>query len=360
MLKTEDSCDYRDMPLAATAQWTVKNVVSTWYAYWAALRAYNEDETLFTAMPEMPRYKHKTKGRAVVFLTNQNVKLKDGMLQFPRSFQGFAIPFDENGKIMQVRIVPRNRHFVIEVVYLVSDVTQLTDNNHYISVDLGIDNFATVVSNDGSQPVLINGKNLKSINKYWNKRLAHLKSVNFQMNGFEIQTKKGETKRVANQTPLQVSITNKRNNQVKDFCHKASKMIVDLAIERRCNTIIVGKNTGWKQSVNIGKINNQTFTQLPHAKFINILSYKAECAGLIFLCTEESYTSKTSWLDDEIPEKHNKYAGRRIKRGLFKASSGELINADVNGALQIARKVFPNAKAEGIWAYGRPLRVDVS
>ena len=157
----------------------------------------------------------------------------------------------------------------------------------------------------------------------------------------------------------QAALTNKRNNQAKDFCHKASRIIVDYALERGCNTVIVGKNDGWKQEPKLGRNANQSFVQVPHSVFIGMLEYKCQKHGLNFVAADEAYTSKTSWLDDEAPERHEKYLGKRMNRGLFKSATGTLINADVNGALQIVKKVFPNAKADGIWACGQPVRVDV-
>jgi len=136
-------------------------------------------------------------------------------------------------------------------------------------------------------------------------------------------------------------------------------MIVGFALERGCNTIVVGKNDGWKQGPEMGRKTNQSFVQLPHSVFINMLEYKCKKSGLNFISTEEGHTSKTSWLDDETPKHHETYQGKRIKRGLFKSADGTIINADVNGALQIVRKVFPKAKADGVWACGQPVRVNV-
>ena len=304
-------------------------------------------------------YLHKTKGRSIVYLTGQNVKAKDGVLHFPKSFCGFSVPTElSQEEIQQVRIVPKNRHFVVEIVYQTQDIALQPGNSRYIGVDLGIDNFAAVASNDGSEPVLINGKGLKSLNKHWNKRMSHLREVETAMNGHWVATKTGRAK-VSGQTKRQINLTNKRNSQVKDFCHKASKKIVDLAMERGCGTIVVGKNDGWKQESKMSKAVNQSFVQIPHAIFIDMLEYKCQKYGLNFIATEETHTSKTSWLDGEIPKHHEHYVGKRVKRGLFRSANGSYINADVNGALQIVRKVFPKAKADGVWACGQPARVNI-
>jgi putative transposase len=358
-LKQGQNIDYANMPLASSAQWTLQAAFKNWKSFWESGKAYAKNPDKFSGKPHMPKYLHKTNGRSILYLTNQNVKVKEGLLHFPKCFNGFTIPTDLSGNtIKQMRIVPKNRHFVIEVVYEIPDEPIEPDNMRYIGVDLGLDNFAAVVSNDGSEPVLINGKGLKSLNKHWNKQIAHLREVETAMNGYWVETKTGKTK-VSNQTRLQVALTNNRNNRVSDFCHKASKAVVDLALIRGCNTIIVGKNDGWKQSSEMNRQVNQSFIQIPHAVFIAMLKYKCQKQGLNIEITEEAHTSKTSWLDDETPQHHDSYLGKRVKRGLFKSANNTLLNADVNGALQIIKKVFPNAKTNGIWAYGQPLRVNV-
>jgi len=357
-LKFEKSIDYVEMPMASSAQWTVKNVFQDWDSFCGSKKAYAETPEKFHSKPKMPKYLHKTKGRAVVYLTNQNIVKKDGVLCFPKCFNGFTIPLEIEGDIKQVRVVPKNRHYVVEVVYEIAEIPLKEDNSLYLGLDLGLDNFVTAVSNDGTQPAIINGKGLKSINKRWNKRISHLREVETAMNGYEVATKTGIT-RVSNQTNQQIALTNKRNNQVNDFCHKASKKIVDYARERGCNTVIVGKNDGWKQESKMNTKVNQSFIQIPHTDFVNMLKYKCQKHGLNFITVDEAHTSKTSWMDDESPEHHEKYLGNRIKRGLFRTATGTLINADVNGALQIIRKVFPKAKADGIWACGQPIRVNV-
>ena len=359
VLKREQSTDYAEMPMASAAQGTVKLVMQNWSSFWKAVKEYAKNPEKFTGRPKIPKYLHKTKGRAIVYLTNQNVKVKDGVLHFPKSFCGFTVPTNVSKEdIRLVQIVPKNRHFVVEIVYETESAPCKPDNSRYIGVDLGVDNFAAVVSNDGSEPVLINGKGLKSLNKRWNKRISYLRGVETAMNGEWIFTSVGKAK-ISYQTKQQTILTNKRNRQVKDFCHKASKRVIELALERGCNTIVVGKNTDWKQESEMSKVTNQSFVQIPHAVFIDMLEYKCQKYGLNFAVTEEAHTSKTSWLDDEIPKHHETYVGKRIKRGLFRSAKRLLINADVNGALQIIRKVFPKAKADGVWAFGQPVRVNI-
>ncbi|NFO25330.1 IS200/IS605 family element transposase accessory protein TnpB, partial [Clostridium botulinum] len=143
-------------------------------------------------------------------------------------------------------------------------------------------------------------------------------------------------------------LTIKRNNKIIDFIHKASKKIIDYALKNNINTIIVGNNKDWKRKSNMSKLVNQSFVGIPHQEFINKLIYKCENVGLNIIITEESYTSGTSFLDNELPIKENYNKKRRVYRGVFVSNNGIKINADVNGAYQIMRKVFSNVKADEI------------
>ena len=215
-------------------------------------------------------------------------------------------------------------------MYTVSEKERLKDNGRYLGVDLGIDNFTTIGNNVGATPVILNGKSLKSINQYYNKQVAFYKSKAKKFNNLDI------TNRI-------LRITNKRNNKINDYMHKYSLIVVNEAIKLKCNTIVVGNNKEWKQYVNMGSVANQNFVSIPYFKFINMVKYKCELECINFITTEESYTSGTSLLDNELPIKSNYNKSRRIKRGLFKSNNGILINSDLNGACQIIKKVFPKA-----------------
>jgi IS605 OrfB family transposase len=185
-----------------------------------------------------------------------------------------------------------------------------------------VNNLAVCTSNQALKPIILNGRPLKSINQFYNKKRAEMQS--------KLQNK-FTSKKIS-------KLTFKRNNKIQDFIHKSSRLIVNYCIENEIDTIIIGKNDNWKQNINIGKQNNQNFVSIPHAKFINLIQYKAQLEGIKVILTEESYTSKCSSLDLEKVCKHETYKGTRIKRGLFQ-SSNKLINADVNGSLNIMRKV---------------------
>jgi len=252
------------------------------------------------------------------------------------------------GKLQQVRFIPKHRYIVIEVVYKISVPAQKQDNGRYVSIDLGLDNFATIVNNVGKQPIAINGKGLKSVNQYYNKQMSHYRKVAKQMNGLDW------TKRMSR-------ITEKRNRMVENFMHQASAFVIKYALSLGCNTIIIGMNKGWKREVNLGKRTNQAFVHIPYEMFLHQLQYKGEQHGIRVIVSEESYTSKCSFLDMEEIKKQNPYKGKRIKRGLFQSEKGTLIHADVNGAYNIMRKVFPKAFANGIEGVGlHPIRVHVA
>ena len=223
----------------------------------------------------------------------------------------------------------------------------LEDNGYYLGIDIGLDNLATVVNNKGCEPFVINGKGLKSINKYYNKQMSYYRSISKKVNN------KDYTNRLAR-------LTEKRNLKVDDYLHKASRRIVDYAIENNYNTIVIGNNKNWKQNSPLSKVVNQSFIGLPHRKLINMVQYKAQNVGVTVVLTEESYTSGTSFLDNELPVKENYNKKRRVTRGLFISNKGIKINADVNGAYQILRKVFPKVNSDGIEGVAlHPVKVDI-
>lgn len=238
--------------------------------------------------------------------------------------------------IKEVRIIPRINHYVIEVVYeIIEKVRQY--NGKVASIDLGLNNLATITYNDGNNPEIINGRPLKSINQYYNKKKTKLQS--------KLKGNKKTSKRIQ-------KLTNKRNNKIHDYLHKASRELVNQLVSKNISTLAIGKNANMKQDINIGKVNNQNFVQLPIMKFADIVKYKCELEGINVIFNEESYTSKCSFFDNEEICKHEEYAGRRIKRGLFKARNGKLVNADVNGSYNIMKKAIPNALANGIEGLG--------
>ena len=321
-LHDENQVDYRALP-ANTSQETLKLVNQNYSSFFKSLQKHIKGV-------KIPGYLDKTKGRQIVVynhITLPSHLLEKGIVKLPKTNIQFRT---KQKNIRQVRIVPKNNYIVLEVIYEATIKELLKDNKRYMSIDLGIDNLATCGSNV-TKSFIINGKPVKSINQYYNKKKAKLQSE------LELKNKKKTSKQLRN-------LTLKRNNKIKDYFHKASKYIVNQLVNQSINTLIIGKNDGWKQETNIGKKNNQNFTQIPHQIFINQLKYKCQLEGINVIEQEESYTSKVSFFDNDfIPiygqnDELFKSSGKRIKRGLFRTSSGLVLNADINGSLNIMRK----------------------
>lgn len=332
--------DYRNMPTAQSAQQVLHLLEANWKSFFKSIKDWSKNKDKYSGKPKLPKYKPKD-GKMVLPLTSQQVRIKGDLLHFPKTFCGFTvkprcITLDNFEKINQVRIVPTNQTFCLEVVYSISvEFDLLSDNGRYMSIDLGLDNLATVVTNTGLNSIIVNGKGLKSNNQYYNKKKAHYQSVAKQMSN-------------QHYTNRLYRLTQKRNLKVEDYLHKASRYIVDFALKNQINTIVIGNNKNWKQSSSLGKTTNQAFVSIPHQKLIDKICYKAQLSGIRVILTEESYTSGASFLDNELPEKTYYNKKRRVHRGLFVSNQGIKINADVNAAFQIMKKVFPNVFADGI------------
>lgn len=347
LLKQKDmDFDYRNMPTAQSAQQCLKLLDKNWQSFFKTIKDWSKNPGKYKGRPKLPKYLSKN-GRNILVLTNQNCKLKDKIIRFSKCFNGFFLNTEVNN-LQQVRILPRNKHIVIEVVYKIEISKLKPDNNKYFSIDIGLDNFATITNNFGENPIVINGKGLKSINHYYNKKLSYYRSIAKRINNL-------------NWTNKMNKLTIKRNNKVEDFIHKASKFIIDCALESNVSKIVIGNNKGWKQESKMSKKVNQNFIGIPHQEFINKIIYKAENVGIEVILTEESYTSGTSFLDNEEPIKANYNKSRRKFRGLFISNNGIKINADVNGSYQIMKKVFPKVFSDGIEGVGlHPVRVNIA
>lgn len=329
--QTKNLESYRYLPTKVSKQ-IVRRVSEAWKGWMSALKDWHKNRRKYLGKPKIPKYKHKEHGRNVVIYPSDAISkpyLRNGLIKLSQTKIIFPTKVS---KVNQVRIVPRLNCYVIEVIYTVPDVEMRT-GGYIAGVDLGISNLMAVTSNrPGLKPLLVNGKPLKSINQFFNKKLA-----------------KAQSKEAWSQIK---QLNCKRDNRIDNYLHTASRRLINWCIKNDISTLVVGKNQGWKQNLKIGKKNNQQFTKIPHAKLIEMIIYKGGLAGIKVVVTEESYTSKASALDgDELPKyepnKKHVFSGKRTKRGLYKTSTGKLINADTNGSMNIARKVIPNA-FEGI------------
>ena len=344
ILKDKDT--YRALP-SQTSQQVLKLVIRNWKSYFKALREYKVNPIKFRAKPKIPNYKKKH-GESIVIFTNQQCRIKKGWLYFPKSANISPIKTRISNRIKEVRIVPLGVCYKIELVYEKEETDLKLSKSNIVCVDLGLNNLITAVNNKGLKPFVVKGKVVKSINQYYNKQLAHYRSVERLKGNFS------DTKRIQ-----KLRLT--RNNKIRDIFHKLSRALVEYSKENDIGTIVIGYNEGWKQNVNLGKKTNQNFVQVPFSTLVQKIKYKATLVGITILLQEESYTSKCSFLDREPIEKRDSYEGKRISRGLFRSSNGTIINADINASYNIMRKAVPNSIVDdGIEGVGlHPLLVAI-
>jgi putative transposase len=333
----ENNESYRALS-AKVAQQTLMLLDRNYKSYFKALKEYNKNPSKFNASPKLPKFKHKEKGRFITTFTQQAISKKELNKNKTLILSGTDIKINTYLKfeeIQQVRIIPlKTNSYKIEIIYTKQEKPLMEDNGKYCGIDLGVNNLFALSFNDKNiKNIIINGKPLKSINQFYNKRKAELQS--------KLKDGRKTSKKID-------KLTEKRNNKVKDYLHKSTRKIVDILKENNISKVVIGKNDQWKQDINIGKKNNQNFVSIPHAMGINILVYKLLLEGINNQVHEESYTSKCSAYDNEKICKHENYVGSRIKRGLFRTKENILVNADINGASNILRKVVPRAFSEGI------------
>lgn len=313
--------DYRALPSKVSKQ--VQMLVDkSFKSYFALVKKKQSND--YSRSFRIPRYMSKTSGRCVAPYPKDALSLKnEGFVKFSKT--NIVIKTKVSKKdIKAARIVPKGNHFVIEILYKLTKKPLKSDEPKRVAfIDPGLNNLLTVTSNCFN-PMIYNGKPLKSINQLSNKNIAELKSK--------------LSKQGLRTSSLLKSIYSKRSRRLTDLTHKITTKLVNQLDSYNIDTVIFGHNIGQKQDINLGKVTNQNFVQIPFTQLMKQLQYKCEFRGIRFIVTEESYTSKCSFLDEESICKHSNYQGKRLKRGLFETSNGVLINADVNGSLNIGRK----------------------
>ena len=330
----ENNPDYRALP-SKVAQQTQKLVAQNFTSFFALMKKKSAGQ--YDKPVRIPKYLDKTKGRQVVHYTSQAVSFNCKTV--PQGYiklSGTEILIKTKVDNVQfVRVIHKGYKIVIEVGYKKEITMKSPSKEKFAAIDIGLNNLATVTFSD-EKGFIVNGKPLKSINQYFNKKYSQMKS-----------------KQNLSVSRRMQKMSNKRSNKITDYLHKASRYIVNQLVSKRVTDLVIGHNKGWKQDINIGKVNNQNFVSIPFNRLIEMISYKCELSGIRIHLQEESYTSKASFLDlDNIPtfdaakvdlEKH-KFSGRRVKRGLYKSKDKLLINADVNGSLNIMRKYLQVAE----------------
>ena len=318
--------DYRELP-SKVSNTVLKKLGNNISSFWSLVKKPDYNKKV-----RLPKYLHKTDGRFIVEFNKQtfsNKRDEDNNLIICKSSLNLTIPTKVDNP-QQIRIIPKTGCYVIEVIYEIKE-NKAKQNQRVAAIDLGLNNLATVVTNDGDNPILISGKKIKSINQYYNKITSKKKALL----PYNVLTSKSLDR-----------LWLKRNNKISYEIHKITKFLANYFDERDVSKVIIGNNSSWKNEINLGKRNNQNFVNIPYTKFINQLTYKCQLLGITVITREESYTSKASFLDyDEIPnykdETTHKFSGKRIKRGLYRSTTRK-INADVNGAYNIIVKENPN------------------
>ena len=317
----------------------VDRVMKSWFA---ALKSYKKDPSKFRGRPRIPSYKKKDELNCLIY-TYADAKLqKDGTINISKKIK---LPIHTNlTSFQQVRLVPKVGYVQVEIVYNKETSDSSLDKTRAIGIDLGLNNLMAITSNIGNISNLVNGRPLKSINQYYNKRKAYLTSL-LEKRGLK------SSKRLRR-------LEMKRTCKIKDYLHKTSRRVVELMEQNNIGTCFIGHNKDWKQEVEMGKKNNQNFVSIPYSLLINMLRCKIEEKGGVLIELNEAYTSKCSFLDNEEVCKHDTYKGRRIKRGLFLSENNKALNADINGSLNILKRgmnySFPfNEK------FFRPTKIDI-
>lgn len=343
--------DYRALP-SQTSQAIIKLIYNNWKSYFKAIKDYKVHPEKYKGPPKIPKYKDKKNGRNIIVFTNQTCRLKGGRISFPKSTKIKQLRTKiKKEDFCQVRIIPRTNCYVVEVIYNkeIKETKNVNLNKKsYISIDLGVDNVGAITSNQTDlKPFLINGRIMKSINQYYNKSKAKYQSL--------LPKNKHISKRI-------LRLTLKRNNKIEDSMHKISRCIVNYCVKNRVGNIVIGYNEGWKREVNMGKATNQKFVDIPFASLIQKITYKASLVGINVMLTNEAHTSKCDSLALETIGHHDKYLGKRVKRGLFQSSVGRLINADSNGSINSLRKVIGDDFLKGLTDRGvglAPYRINI-
>ena len=321
------------------AQQILKEVDESFKSFFALLKLAKNGQ--YNGKIKLPNYLAKDGFTTLVI---GFVRLKDDMLivpysnSFKKTHQEVKVKLPsvlKDKKIKEIRIIPKqhSRYFEIQYIYEVEEVQRELNKENVLGIDLGIDNLCTCVTNNGKD-FIIDGRKLKSINQFYNKRNASLQALK--------DTKKKIKEKIK---LLQAKIAMKRNNRVNDYLSKTARMIINYCIENDIGKIVIGYNVTFQRNSNMGKVNNQNFVNIPYGKLRNKLEYLCDMYGIEYILQEESYTSKASFFDrDDLPiynadnPQEYIFSGRRVKRGLYMTKKGNLINADVNGALNILKK----------------------
>lgn len=350
---------------AQTAQHVIMQCVTNWESYIKAVIDWKANPAKYKAKPEMPNYKRKG-GRTTITFTNQDCIIKkdakgQSWVYFPFHKKTPVCIGYTSGVLKEAKIKPVNGVYDLIFTFDVElpDVKLPEKSDRIAAVDFGVNNLMAVTNNIGAPCLLYKGGIVKSINQFSNKNLADIMQTEMKKPDCP-KNKKGKPKFVP--TERSMSLTTRRNNQIYDYMHQTAVHFIQWCVDNRIDTVVCGVNKGWKQETNTSRTNNQNFIQIPFSYLRNIIKYKCEQLGIIYVEQEESYTSQASFLDNDfIPvykkgnNKKCKFSGKRAPkrykgyykkdgfRGLYKAGDDTIINSDLNGSANILRKAFKDA-----------------
>ena len=346
-------------------QQCLKLLEKNWKSYFASIKDYNKNPNKYLGMPKPPKFKNNKDKKNEIIFTKASIRYKNNMLMLSVAksikekfgVQSLNFRIDDSkipvdfSTIHQIKIQwnNSNKKWILNIIYERKEVDITKDYDDIMAIDLGMNNLATIIFQNNKNSYIVDGKYIKSKNSYYNKRIASLTSISMKQN---------KNSKYFKRTKKLIELQNKRNNFVKDYIHKASKKIIDLAIINKCHTIVIGDFKGVKQN-NKAK----SFVQTPQMELVNKLKYKAELLGIKVVMQDESYTSGCSALDLEEIGSTTYNKSRRIFRGLFVSNKGIKINADINGAINILRKYnkcIPRLIAMDNGFLDNPIRLRVS
>lgn len=318
---------YKQMCKAQVSQQCLKQLNSNYISYFKALKDYKKNPSKYSGMPKKPKFKNTQNG---ITFTYQSIKIKEQFIVINKEHKVYIpteVYNEELKDFKTISFIPYYNKVKVIITYETEELNSDLDINEYLSIDLGMNNLCTCISSDDC--FIINGKPLKSINQFFNKKLGKLQSE---------RPLKGEKQDFNYNSSKIDNLSHKRKNKINDFLHKVSTYLVDFCVKHKIGTIVVGRNKEWKDSIQLGRFANQKIVYIPFYKLFKMLEYKCKRIGINLVEQEESYTSKCDSLSFERIEFHKDYLGKRIKRGMFKSGIGKVINADINGALNILRK----------------------
>ena len=331
--------NYRSFGYVRCAQQVLRLFHQNLRSYFATIDDYKKNPSKYAGRPCFPKFR-KSSDRFQVIFTNQSVKLDDRVVNIaPRTFENklsIKLRTRSAKKLCQVAFSPRNNYFLAYVIYEVDDPIISQRSNKVAAIDIGLSNLATVTFSEEDDPILYRS-DLTKINHDFNRITSSYVSI----------LKKTQNKDTSKRRKR---LSEKRSGLIEDRLHKISREIINDLSHRGVSTVVVGKNTGQK-------INNRlkNFVQVPLFRLIEMIKYKAELAGITFIQVNESYTSGTSFLDNELPTKEFYDKSRRKFRGLFLSNESNRINADVNASFQIMKKIYIDFAYNDSIKYANPI-----